>query len=179
MGKIKIFFASAIVLLATIGCREETTTVDWCILSHVEGLANVWKPDAKTIPKILSNAKSYLERVHGDSKTPDYQKHETEKILAQWDRSRCQVVGYEKDGEKIIRLNFFPKFNGSDDPFKQWRTEWVSVMDGGPSFWELSFDVTTGKFLDFGANGYARTEPYYFTFTRNSLAFVILPKSPS
>jgi hypothetical protein len=60
-----------------------------------------------------------------------------------------QYVGVVVSGRKLIYLNAFG-FEQTD-----WKTRFVSVCDGGPSFWGAIYDPATGKFSDLDKNGVA------------------------
>jgi hypothetical protein len=128
---------------------------DWCVLPQADGFHGIWKPDDKSIPQLLSNAKSYLEKLQKDPKINAYDLQDIKNVLKRWDRYRCQIVGYQKGGRKMIHFNFFPKARGSDDRFKYWRERLVKAYDGGSSFWRVDFDVSAGAFIRFETNGIA------------------------
>jgi hypothetical protein len=132
-----------------------TTSDDWCVLSKAEGFSGIWKPDAEVIPKLISDAKIYLEGLQKDPKTDEYQKREIEKILKWWTNYRCQIVGCKIEGKKTIHLNFFMRTRGSEQEFSYWRKSLVFVSDGGAAYWQLNYDVESGRFLRFESNGYA------------------------
>ena len=155
LGKsLKAYFVIVMALIVIAGCGV-TTSEDWCTLSHADGFSGVWKPKTETVPRLISDAKTYLEGLQENSQTGDYQKGEIGKNLKRWNDYRCQIIGYKKDGKKMIRLNFFPKSHESKDEFPYWRKDLVLVMDGGVSFWQADYDVTTGEIIYFRLNGYA------------------------
>ncbi len=64
---------------------------------------------------------------------------------------RRQYVGIIIDGKRLIYVNAFP----SEMNDAHWKTRFVSVCDGGPSFWGVIFDPSTGKFSELHGNGRA------------------------
>lgn len=62
---------------------------------------------------------------------------------------RRQYVGIILAGKYLVYVNAFPP----NDYSKDWRTRFVSVCDGGPDFWGVIFDPSTGKFSELHGNG--------------------------
>ena len=61
-----------------------------------------------------------------------------------------QYVGLMKDGHHLIWANFFCRPVRAD-----WRHEPVVVDDGGDCFFQVEYDVDTGKFSNLAVNGKA------------------------
>lgn len=67
------------------------------------------------------------------------------------DSYRVQFVAYiNENGEKEIWMNGF--CNSFD---KDWRKEIIQVFDGGNSYFRIRLNLSTGKCISIGTNGYA------------------------
>src|SRR5690348_13724452 len=97
--EMKSYLVIATVFIVFASCMARASE-DWSVLSDAQGFSGVWKPEEKSIPKLLSNAKSYLENLQKSPMTDDCDLQDIKKILKRWDRYRCQIVGYRKDGKK-------------------------------------------------------------------------------
>ena len=63
-----------------------------------------------------------------------------------------QYFGYiDKEGNRILFINGFWK---KDDLKKDWLYERISVLDGGSYYWNIKFNLKTGKLFDLRVNGY-------------------------
>jgi hypothetical protein len=60
-----------------------------------------------------------------------------------------QYAGYMLDGQRMIIIN------SSCDEFEDWRSEVIFVMDGGPCFWQATYNATTGELDALIVNGHA------------------------
>ena len=141
---------------------------DWVMTNTFYGR---WSPDGKDIPALIEATFEYLwlfdeprEKdewaIGEDSHTKNrrtYEEKSAIQVLINRPIYACQVVGYEKDGRKMIHLNFFPKNEittrepGTNEPY--WHFRYVQVMDGGAWFWQIEYDPATKTFSDFRANG--------------------------
>jgi len=59
-----------------------------------------------------------------------------------------QYIGLQRDGSEIIYGNYF-----CDNHGKNWRLEWVSVLDGGNCYFQVEYDVQQGDFILLMVNG--------------------------
>ena len=66
------------------------------------------------------------------------------------DEYNRQYIGLTVDGRKFIYANFF-----CDDAAKDWRKDFVLVMDGGSCFFQFKYDPRKGEFFDLRVNGSA------------------------
>ncbi len=77
-------------------------------------------------------------------------------ILAHFTHYRRQYVGIvTRSGARRVLVSSFPEVepNSSDD-YAYWTARWVdgNVDDGGPEFWRIQYDVSSGRFLGFDCN---------------------------
>ena len=108
-----------------------------------------WKPSAEETQKVLAAVQTFLER---PSSTNDWTKREIKKILDHAKEYRVQFVGVVRDGKRLIWCNFFP---AADAFGADWKRQEVRVMDGGFWFWQIEYDPSAEKCLNFSSNGYA------------------------
>jgi hypothetical protein len=59
-----------------------------------------------------------------------------------------QYIGIQSDGSKIIYGNYF-----CDNHGKNWRQEFVSVLDGGNCYFQVEYDIQQGDFTMLMVNG--------------------------
>lgn len=120
-----------------------------------------WVPTKEDIPGVINAAYKYVKGLAGnpESSKTSYGQRIISETLDYRPTAGCQVVGYMKDGRKMIHLNFFPRL---EDPFTEfapgttepyWHFKYVLVMDGGPRFWQIEYDPAAKTFFDFRANG--------------------------
>ena len=78
-------------------------------------------------------------------------------ILERLDQYRRQYAGITlRDGRRRILVNCFPAATSPEtDQFADWKGRWVSVLDGGNSYWRIQYEVGSGRFFEFDVNGYA------------------------
>ncbi|MCC6791849.1 MAG: hypothetical protein IT336_09195 [Thermomicrobiales bacterium] len=105
-----------------------------------EPIQGSWTPSAEQIATLEANLPAYLERA--PAAAPDL--HER---VADYHR---QYLGYVIEGRALILVNAFCSVPGID-----WTSDMVFVMDGGDCYFVVSYDVTTGEFLDLRINGEA------------------------
>ena len=74
----------------------------------------------------------------------EYIKESDQEISENLDQYRCQYFGIIVDGKKRIYCNFFWLADHRQD----WRTKPVVVLDGGNWYFQLEYDVETGRCLN-------------------------------
>jgi hypothetical protein len=128
----------------------------------------MWTPTREDIPTVIDAAFSYVRefekepREDPEKRSPPmvrYEQRACRRILGFRPNYACQVVGYTRSGKKMIHLNFFPRLMialtralpGTTEP--SWHSQYVWVLDGGPSFWQIEYDPATKTFFNFRANG--------------------------
>ena len=64
---------------------------------------------------------------------------------------RRQYFGYiDEDGDRVLLINaIWSKIQ----PFQNWLSERITVLDGGSHYWNVKFNLTTGEFFDLSVNG--------------------------
>jgi len=117
-----------------------------------------WRREPSKFPYFISgDAHAFLASQNDEKWARKHTQRDINQVLINRSIYACQIVGYEKDGRKMIHLNFFPKNEmttrkpGTTEPY--WHFRYVVVCDGGPSFWQIDYDCQTKRFLNFMANG--------------------------
>ncbi len=112
-----------------------------------------WTPSVDEARKALSAIQSFLETTIS---TNDRNKSEIKKILDHSKEYRVQFIGVIHDEKRLILCNFFPaRRNKEKDGFEYWKRQEVSVDDGGFWYWQIEYDTSTGKCVNFASNGEA------------------------
>ncbi|MFH1442272.1 MAG: hypothetical protein ABIH18_09590 [Candidatus Omnitrophota bacterium] len=111
-----------------------------------------WLPSKEETEKALKAIEDFLKDQEKHKDCSDFSKEEIKKIIDDFPQYNVQFLGVLVNGQKIIHCNFFM---AEGDIFSNWADEYISVFDGGYSFWRIDYDVTTGKCLNFESNGYA------------------------
>jgi hypothetical protein len=63
-----------------------------------------------------------------------------------------QYFGYiDKSGNRILFINFLWKKEKEDD--NRWLKERIMVNDGGSYYWNIKFNINSGKLFDLDVNG--------------------------
>jgi hypothetical protein len=105
--------------------------------------AEYWTPSETDVPAVEKGLVSFLqnnsERFYAG--TPVWEK------LDDYNR---QYSGIILDGKRTVYANFFCDSTGRD-----WRKEFIFVLDGGACFFQLKYDPNSGEFFDLQVNGEA------------------------
>lgn len=67
-------------------------------------------------------------------------------LLGKWEASYCQMMVFERDGGKWIRMQFFPKSLATRQGFQGWRSRPLLIGGGGEDFWVIEYDPTQRRF---------------------------------
>ncbi len=109
-----------------------------------------WKPSAEETRKALAAIQTFLER----PSTNAWENSEIPKILKHTKEYRVQFFGIVRDGNRLIRCNFFPApRQGEQEHYQDWQRQEIMVLDGGFWFWQVEYEPSTGKCLNFTSNG--------------------------
>ena len=152
----KIFIINIILILASCSLQTGSPKIsDLTLTKNNSGIGfevkidGFWELSEEEInglpPLLLSALKDELS-----SSTPNnWSKSETNKIIKHFSEYHIQYVGIIVNGSHMIYCNAIPENKYFDT------TSPIIVMDGGFWYWEAIIDPASGKFLDFGSNGYA------------------------
>jgi hypothetical protein len=136
---------------------QPPTNQNWAILSKsdrgVKQFEGVWEPSESDVPALIQGVRKYLEELRKTASP--HERADVADVVAAWDEYVCQVVGYTKDGKKLVRLNFVRIRRGDEEEFKDWRHRYIDVLDGGSDFWRIKYDTKAKRFFDFEVNGVA------------------------
>ena len=74
--------------------------------------------------------------------------------LGQYHRQYLGVIA--ADGRRLVIVNCLPSsLTGAKRVHHSWEQQWVSVDDGGNSYWSVQYDAESRDFFGFDSNGYA------------------------
>ena len=101
-----------------------------------DGKTTGWTPTTEQIKKAQPVILNFIKKSNKE-------------IYNNINKYRCQYFGIIVNGKKRIYCNVFrlTKFH------KNWKTKPVIVDDGGNHYFQLEYDVVTGKCLNFSING--------------------------
>jgi hypothetical protein len=106
--------------------------------------AEYWTPSEKDVLALEDGLVFYLQNNSNsfyEQGTPVWEK------LDDYNR---QYIGIILDGKRIVYANFFCNNTGRD-----WRKEFIFVLDGGECFFQFKYDPDSGEFFDLQVNGVA------------------------
>jgi hypothetical protein len=108
-----------------------------------------WTPTLQDVERIEPRMRAFLQSARGLPSTS--YPEEIDKVLAHFSEFRRQYVGIVVNGAKRILVNSFPRRDvlGCDVADRTF----VIAADGGFWFWRVVYDIETGQFLSFDANG--------------------------
>jgi hypothetical protein len=135
-----------LVALLTVGCVVNQNKITGVIFSNniylpysVDGKPDGgWQPSEDIVKQAEPVILQYIEKSN-------------KKNFGKPNKYRCQYFGVIIKGEKRIYCNFF----WLTEYKKDWETNPVIVKDGGDRYFQLEYDVQTGKCLNFSVNGEA------------------------
>ena len=104
-----------------------------------------WTPSENDVLALENTLGAYLQQTNSDrlngQKAP---------IWERLDEYNRQYIGVIPDGKKIIYANYF-----CDSLERDWRKDFLFVMDGGDCFFQFKYDVDAAEFFDLLVNGNA------------------------
>lgn len=103
-------------------------------------ITEFWLPTEQDVANLEAGLPGYLQA----------NEQQFENLPVLWERLnkyKRQYVGYVEEGRQVIYVNFF--YNPPDN---NWKKEFIMVMDGGDSYFNLRFQVETGQFYGLQVN---------------------------
>ena len=114
----------------------------------------IWKPTEDDTKKALSAIIKFLKNPKKESirgpQNHAFQQRESKNIHNNFSNFNVQFVGIISNGKRRIYCNFFPSREEDN-----WKKHLVIMLDGGFWYWQIEYDIETGKCLNFVSNGYA------------------------
>lgn len=104
-----------------------------------------WTPSKDDVLALENGLADFLQNESGK-----FYVQEEPPVWERLDGYNRQYIGLTVDGRKFIYANFF-----CDDAAKDWRKDFVLVMDGGSCFFQFKYDPRKGEFFDLRVNGSA------------------------
>ena len=130
-----------------------------------EGITGFWTPEEKDLKGAEDGLEDYLLSASSGVRNP-------RKELPAWQQYYRQVAGVVKNGERLLFVSyaFFPLMRDSSFVARQkleleqagrtydpdwWRSQVLSVNDGGSAFFRVLYDPKKKKFIWYDQNGHA------------------------
>jgi|GEM_PF-2445173 len=166
--QLKIILSLFSITLFFSACTEDKKFIDgdeYVVLDIVSFLGKPKKlnvREIKSIERIIKNNVANYKKEH--IKGLELNKEDIDENIYVYGR---QYVAYEdKNGEKIVWVNFFCN---PDEYSDYWKTEIVSVDDGGNCYFQLKINLNTNKVFDVFVNGVAYNTKKAFNFNLFSI----------
>jgi len=107
-----------------------------------------WIPGSGETQKALLAIQSFLETL--PSPTGSFAEQDSAKeILEKTKGYGVRFIGKLREGRKVIVCNFFPAPKSGRDHLKKLQQEGLWVDGGGSSYWEVDYEPSTGRCLNF------------------------------
>ena len=121
---------------------EENQAEDMGIGAWLLHSDDFWTPSTDDILRLEEGVVEYLRQNSGAF-------YRQPPVWERLDEYRRQYIGYAIEGKKIIYGNFFCSEEDN------WQQEFVMVIDGGDCYFQVKYDVESGKFIYLAVNGEA------------------------
>ncbi len=113
-----------------------------------------WIPDENIIDEFESELEKYLEKVEinnwRDGAT--YDESSLSFVIKNIKSYKRQYVGKTIDGKKVLHCNFITLLD--DSMRERWCKEYILILDGGPNFFKVNYDITNKEYYDLLINGF-------------------------
>ncbi len=103
-----------------------------------------WQPARTDVLIIMDGAAAFLQ-----SNSESFHTQGTP-VWERLDEYMVQFFGITLDDRRIVYANYF-----CTDTERDWRKEFIMVMDGGQCFFQFMYDADTGEFFNLRVNGEA------------------------
>jgi hypothetical protein len=110
---------------------------------------SLWSPVDSQIQRALSGVPYFLDTCSRNFQPSGNMTNGCKEILGKLSEYKVQGIGLFRNGQRIVHLNFFVPGTLAPD----WRTAYVSVLDGGSDYWRIDFSLESGEYLNFSVNG--------------------------
>ena len=121
---------------------RELGIADWFI--QPGQTAEYWTPSEEAVLAIEGGLVSFLQE------NPDRFYSQGTPVWERLDDYNRQYLGIVLDGKRLVYANYFCDSTGRD-----WKKDFVMVLDGGDCFFQFKYDVDSGEFFDLQVNGNA------------------------
>jgi hypothetical protein len=113
-------------------------------------LESDWTPTGEQTDAALIHVINYLTNIKANTDN-EYLIDSADNILKEISEYRVQLKGIYKLNKTVIYCNFFHISDQNQD----WLKTFVHVLDGGYLYWQIEYDLESGKCSDFAVNGAA------------------------
>ena len=107
-----------------------------------------WQIKEKDVKKALKAIGIFLRNEKAHENIGKYEKIQIKYISDNFNTYNVQFIPRTINGSKIIYCNFFKPAS----IYPNWKTEETLVIDGGNSFWQIEYNIETGKCSNFNVN---------------------------
>ena len=115
--------------------------------------SGAWIPTAAETQKAMVAIQSFLESSSSTNNLNSWEFDGLKKIRESTKENRVQFYGSIREGRKVIWCNFIPvPQSGKEDAWKSWKQNLIFGDDGGFRFWQINYDLGTGKCSNFNIN---------------------------
>lgn len=114
-------------------------------------LTDTWTPTPEQAADALNAVHALMAHPRGLN---EWQQDAITRMRTEGATYCVQFIGAHHKDKKVILCNFFSARRANDD-FPHWREQKVVVFDGGIWYWQILYDVQSGKCLYFSPNGVA------------------------
>lgn len=126
--------------------KEAQAVFNQCSRPTVNPIEGYWAPTPADVKKLEKNLPGFFKEkeILSISEIPTYEKY------------FFQYSGFIKHGHKLIYINAFPSSfveEAANDSNLDWKIKAIVICDGGPSFFGVVYDPSTGKFGNSRFNG--------------------------
>jgi len=112
-----------------------------------------WIPDENNIDDFESELEKYLKKLEKNNLGvgTTYNKSSLSFVIKNIKSYKRQYVGKTIDGKKVLHCNFITLLD--DNMRDRWCKEYILILDGGPNFFTVNYDVTNKEYYELWING--------------------------
>jgi len=110
-----------------------------------------WTPSVELIHEFESGFIEYLTNY--DNTEMNYEEGKLQFVIDNFKDYKRQYYGIKTKGRKVIYCNLL--LINDDDSRMNWKEDLIAVLDGGPSFFSIEYEVRKKKYKDMMINGSA------------------------
>lgn len=155
----KKLFAIVLIIIITVSLQACGTSqvnvneIDGVVLTLDEEQG--WQPDEDIINEFEQGLISYINNFKSREGDRTYCNEESLEFVKQsLNKYKRQYIGKIIGGRKVLFCNFL-LLDEEDDHLSDWKTKYILILDGGPRYFRVNYDIENKTFSDFSINGYA------------------------
>ncbi len=129
----------------------QTNTYEGIIIS--KDIDSTWIPDKRIIEEFESGLLNHLVELNKNKEKDHIYYGDIEYVIKNLKNYKRQYIGMTENGKKILYCNCFIWRDSAFLRHFQWIYNRVEVMDGGPDYFDIEYEVDTNKYLPPSING--------------------------